>query len=136
MVVDSSCPEQFAGRGVDRVDVGRAVADEGRVRRSGRSVNAPDRDSGAHRSGGLKEPVNAAARGIERVDIAALAADVHTPAADRRLRVRGDVAGKPEGPFELQTGHGGGSESRASGILKPRVGTAHTPAVPAWSCER
>ena len=78
--------------------------------------------------------MDTAGRGIERVDIAALAADEHAPAGDHGLRVSSHVARKTEGPFELQTRHFGCGESGHGAILITRV--VHAPAVPERSREQ
>jgi hypothetical protein len=80
-VVHVGLPQELPGRGVERVDDGRAIAEEGDVT----GADPPDTHRRPHALAGVVEPVNAAAGGAERVDRASPAADENAPARDAGL---------------------------------------------------
>src|SRR5205085_2476163 len=77
---------------------------------------------GPHTGVRLEKPLDAAARGAERVDAAPWAADEHAAADDCRLCVRLEIAGKAEGPLQFQLRHIGGVEASGARVGEARVG--------------
>ena len=62
--------------------------------------------------------MDAARRGVERVHLAAPAADEDASAGDAGLRVGLQVAGKREGPFQFQPRHVGRGQARRARVLE------------------
>ena len=64
-----------------------------------------DADGAAHRPVGFERPVNAAGVGVERIDLARVAAGEDAPSHHGGLRVGLARAGEAEGPLQLQLRH-------------------------------
>ena len=130
-------PDQRAGRGVDARR--RCRSDRRRTRRTRGpcpSSTSADRDRSAHAAFRFEEPVDAAGRRAQRVDLAAPAADEDAAADDRGLRVGVEVAGEPERPFHFQAWHLPRPSGRRRPLLEARVGRVLAPAVPARPVQR
>ncbi len=136
MGVDGCLPQQLARARIDGVDVRGAIADEGCGAGAAVGLDAADADRSTDRGGRLEEPVHATRRGAERVDVATLAADEHAPAGHGGLRVRRNVAGEAERPFELQTRDGGGREPGCRRVLVSRIRGGGAPTVPGRTREQ
>src|SRR5207247_1756937 len=87
MIVDLRLPDRHAALRVDGVHRTGAIAYERDVARRTVHVDASDRDRRAHGGSSREVPVDAASRGVERVDVAALAADEHAAADNGRLSI-------------------------------------------------
>src|SRR5207247_5449929 len=103
---------------VDGVHRTGAIAYERDVARRTVHVDASDRDRRAHGGSSREVPVDAASRGVERVDVAALAADEHAAADNGRLSISSDVPWKSERPFELHSRHLSRRDPGTPSILK------------------
>ncbi len=129
-VVNVCLPQQPASCGVERVEVGLRVAED----RDVAIAHASDADGRAHALSGIEEPVDAAGRGVERVDLATPATDEHASPGDRGLRVRLQVAGERERPLQFQLRHISRGETRVRRVLKSRVARILSPSGPARTC--
>src|SRR6185312_15094196 len=89
-----------------------------------------DRDGRAYAAARAERPADAAARGVERIDGAVLAADEYASKGDSRLRPGGRRVGKSEGPLQRQPRDVGGGESGLLGGLQPAVRRRRAPARP------
>lgn len=136
MIVDPCLPQQRARGRLDGVYVAGAIPDERRVAGSGIGLDPADGDGCAHAGGRRKVPMDTTGRGIERIHVAALAANEDASADNRGLGVGRHIAGKAERPFEFQTRHLRGGDSGGGAVLIARVGRVHAPAVPGWPGQR
>jgi hypothetical protein len=79
---------------------------------------------------GLEHPVNAAGRGIQRINLACVAAHEDAPSSDRGLRKCANSPGKTEAHFNFNRGHLFRAQARHGRRLHAMIGRVHTPAVP------
>ena len=103
MLVELVHPDRTAARRVHGVRVGLQVAEEHRPSgAAGRRAVWRHEKRRAH--GGLRaeRPVGASGRGVERMDVPAVAGDEQTIADERRLRACGRHVGVAEGPLQCQ----------------------------------
>src|ERR1700759_4871513 len=98
MLFDASLPQQRAGLRLDGTYIAALIAEIG----GGSMCTPADSNSSTNRETGVEYPVDAAALGVERVDLAAGTPDKEASANDSRLRVSARIAGKPERPLKLQ----------------------------------
>ena len=123
-------PQQFAVLGVQREDVGLPVAEVHGVPGRALASNRSDRERVAHDRSVLERPVDAAGRGVERIDEPVVAPDEHASGRDRRLPVGGDAGRIAERPFQLQPRHLGGGQAGGARGLESGVRQVVAPAVP------
>src|SRR5262249_55279434 len=84
---------------------------------------------------GGEDPENAAALGVERIDLAVGAPEKEPAAHHRRLRIGPRHLAEAEGPFEPQFRHVGGDEPGHPRRLGAMLGEIDAPAIPMRRCE-
>ncbi len=95
----------------------------------------PDVNRIANTGVGLKRPIHAACRGIERIDSARIDANENAASRNCRLAISLFNAGKSESPFQFQLRHLRGGKTCGLGGLKTCVGRrVVSPAVPGRFC--
>ena len=115
-------------RGGQRVCRAVDVAEEDREPRV-RLAEPADREPAPNCRLCAEAPVQAAGFCVERVDVAGIGRHIE-PAVVDGLAVQRRGARKSERPFQLQTRHLSGRQSRCRAALEPRVPMIDAPAVP------
>ena len=110
-----------------------AVAKEDAPARGALAADRADHRRVADDRALLERPVDAAGPGVERVDVAVVAARKHAARYDRRLRVVRHPLGEAERPLQLQLRHVRGGQARRCGGLEPGVREIVAPSVPRWT---
>ena len=131
IIIDLRFPSKLSGFSVHGVDVRRQVSEVRRV--AGPVRRFSDRDRATNSGLGLHHPANTAGLGVERIEIAFPAADIHAACENNRLRARRSRAGKPERPLQLQLRHILGRQARGAGGLEASVLGGDRPPVPGRS---
>src|ERR1700733_9810848 len=84
-------------------------------------IRFSNRDGASDSGAGVEIPMNAACGRAQRINLAARTADENAPARIGGMRVGAQLAGKAEGPFQLEPRHLIPRESGGRRILKARV---------------
>ncbi len=132
MVVDMGRPHRVAGADVHRMNIGARIAEIG----APAGLILADDDRCTHRRAGVDLPIGAAGLGVERIDLAALAAEKYPASHHCRLRVGARGAGNAERPFQLQAWNVGGRELRHVGALEAMLCEPGAPSIPMRRAQR
>jgi hypothetical protein len=137
MVVDLAHPDLLPRLGVDGVRVRATVTEIHGVPRRTRPARVRSDGSGRTHAGlRAKRPVGASGFPVQRVHRAGLTRDEQTAARDGWLGSRGQHAGEPECPFQLQLRHVRGRQPSPGHRLKAGIRHTRAPAVPRRSDRR
>ena len=130
VIVHFGLPDFLARRGVDGVRESPAVSEQRGIASSRVRLDLRNGDRRPHSRTCINRPVNAAARGVEGINLAIRA--THKDASAReigRAHAR-QFAGESEGPLQLESRHLRGREAGGGRVLKARVRGIHAPSVP------
>src|SRR6202521_598980 len=123
-------PEQVAGSGVHGVDATALIAKKCGVVSRLLARKWPNSDSRAHGSFRLESPTETASAGVERKDLALLAADEYIPGNNGGLAESQGISFEAKSPFKFEARHISGGNPRHGSGLEAGVGQIGTPAVP------